>query len=454
MGLSSSLNRDQKEALGLLQIGTFLEYFDLMLYIHMAVLLNDLFFPTTDPHTAALLSALAFCSTYVMRPIGALIFGWLGDNIGRRSTIIITTLMMSFSCILMANLPTYSQIGIAATWIVTICRVAQGMSSMGEFVGAQIYVTESISRPLSYPAVALVSLASMLGGIVALGVAALVTNFYLNWRLAFWIGAAIALVGAVARTRLRETPDFLEMKRKKMKEIVAQLSSDEDEDSAVGKESTWKEPIKVKTLVYYFLVYCGWPLSFYLAYMYFNPMLKEEFGYSSSQIIMHNFYLSVVPLLSGIVWALLSYRIHPIRIMKVKWVFIFLLMLAMPFVIQNIGTPLQLYLLQTVILILHLGSMPGEAVFYIHLPIYRRFTFGSFLYALSRALMYIITAFGLVFLGDYFGPFGLWFITLPITVAFLFGLLYFEKLERGLGIYPNLTRNKTKDMSSTFPRAA
>ena len=68
MARISSLNSQQKEAVGLLQIGTFLEYFDLMLYVHMAVLLNELFFPKTDPYTAALLSAFAFCSTWVLRP--------------------------------------------------------------------------------------------------------------------------------------------------------------------------------------------------------------------------------------------------------------------------------------------------------------------------------------------------------------------------------------------------
>ena len=66
------LTREQKEAVGLLSIGTLLEYFDLMLYIHMAVLLNELFFPKYDPHTAALLSAFTFCSTYLLRPLGAL----------------------------------------------------------------------------------------------------------------------------------------------------------------------------------------------------------------------------------------------------------------------------------------------------------------------------------------------------------------------------------------------
>src|SRR5579862_3179675 len=118
MGLFSSLTSEQKEAVGILQLGTFLEYFDLMLYVHMAVLLNELFFPKTDPHTASLIAAFAFCSTYVLRPFGALLFGYIGDNIGRKTTVIITTMMMAVSCFVMANLPTYSQIGLTAAWVV------------------------------------------------------------------------------------------------------------------------------------------------------------------------------------------------------------------------------------------------------------------------------------------------------------------------------------------------
>src|SRR3954471_19812504 len=88
--IMSSLNREQKEAVGLLSIGTFLEYFDLMLYVHMAVILNELFFPKTDPAIATLISSAAFCTTYFFRPIGALIFGWIGDNIGRKVTVLMT----------------------------------------------------------------------------------------------------------------------------------------------------------------------------------------------------------------------------------------------------------------------------------------------------------------------------------------------------------------------------
>ena len=100
-----SLTREQKEAVGLLSIGTLLEYFDLMLYVHMAVLLNELFFPKTHPFTASLLSAFAFCSTFVFRPFGALIFGYIGDTIGRRVTVVITTIHDGYFLYYYGNIP-------------------------------------------------------------------------------------------------------------------------------------------------------------------------------------------------------------------------------------------------------------------------------------------------------------------------------------------------------------
>ncbi len=180
MGIFASLNRSQKESIGLLQIGTFLEYFDLMLYVHMQVLLNELFFPKTDLKTAALLSALAFSSTYLLRPIGALIFGYIGDNVGRKATVVITTIMMSVSCVIMANLPTYAQVGISAAWIVTICRIVQGLSSMGEIVGAEIYLTETIKVPARYPVVGLMGCAAAVGSFFALFIASLATTSGFN----------------------------------------------------------------------------------------------------------------------------------------------------------------------------------------------------------------------------------------------------------------------------------
>lgn len=445
MGLLSSLNREQKEAVGLLQIGTFLEYFDLMLYVHMAVVLNELFFPKTDPHTTALLAAFTFCSTFVFRPIGALFFGWMGDTYGRKSTIIITTVIMSLSCIAMANLPTYAQIGIAAAWIMTFARIAQGMSSMGELIGAEIYIAESIRRPECYPAVASIAVSAHIGILAALGVATLTTSFLFNWRIAFWIGAIVALVGAVARTRLRETPDFLKLKRQQMQAAVTEINREEaaDKTQIVNQQPnfTWKEKVNPKTLISYFLMHCGYPLSFYLGYLYFNPLLKGNFGYSPETIIKHNFLLSLIFLVPYIGLAFLSYRIHPFKILKAKVGFAILLMIALPFLIVYSTTAIHIFCLQAAILVLAMDTVPGSVILIYHLPIYHRFRYASVLWATTRAVMYIITSFGLVYLGDYFGPFGLWCLTLPLSAGYLYGILHFEGLERKLGIYPNLTLN-------------
>jgi len=128
--------------IGLLSLGTFLEYFDLFLYAHMAVLLNNIFFPPTDSQAQTLVTAFAFCSSFVFRPLGAIIFGYIGDNYGRKITVVITTFMMAVTCLIMAMAPMYDQVGIAAAWIVTFCRLLQGISSLGEITAAQMYLTE------------------------------------------------------------------------------------------------------------------------------------------------------------------------------------------------------------------------------------------------------------------------------------------------------------------------
>jgi MFS family permease len=169
----------------------------------------------------------------------------------------------------MASLPTYEQIGITAAWIVTICRILQGLSSMGEVMGAKIYITEITKPPAQYPAVLLVTLSSSLGAMVALGLASLVTHISMNWRVGFWIGACIAVVGSVARTRLRETPDFVDMKRKKQLEIERNRASEKRKMELLEgvREEVSRSKINKKDFLAYFLLECSNPLCFYLYYI-------------------------------------------------------------------------------------------------------------------------------------------------------------------------------------------
>ncbi len=422
----SDLKRKDKETIGLLSIGTFLEYFDLMLYIHMAVLLNELFFPKTDPHTEKLLMALAFCSTYVMRPIGALFFGWLGDNIGRKSTVIITTMMMAMSCVVMASLPTYAQIGISAAWIMTICRILQGMASMGEIVGAEIYLTEYTRPPVQYPVVGIISICSVLGTNAALAVASLVTPENGNWRIAFWIGAGIALIGVVARTTLRETPIFADTK-KKFKEIQEKAGS---QIINIKDSPIYGKKVSIKTSMFYFFTRCGYPVFIYLGYIYCGNILKQKFHFTAAEVINQNFIISIIYLSSYTVVTFLSYKIHPLKIMKTRTVISAALILLLPYLLSNAASSFDIMIIQACIATFILTGVPGTPVFLKNFPVFKRFTYGAMIFALSRSIMAVVTAFGLIYLIDCFGNYGLWILMIPMVTGYWLGLIHFEKLEK------------------------
>ena len=429
--MSTSLTREQKEAVGLLSIGTFLEYFDLMLYVHMAVLLNELFFPKTDPHTASLLSAFAFCSTFVLRPIGALIFGYIGDKVGRKQTVVLTTAMMAFSCILMANLPTYAQIGISASFIITVCRILQGISSVGEIVGAELYLTETVKPPMQYPAVSIIPIASVVGTVCALGIAAIFTSYGFNWRSAFWMGSIIAVIGGLARTTLRETPEFIDAKRRLKKKL---------EDGEVDPKRIMNDPIvnqKVlfSTSIYFFILNCSWPICFYFAYIHCANILKNDFMFTASEIIIHNFFISLIQLLGLLFISCLSYRIYPLKILKIKLILFSIFIFFLPYILNHAKTPFDISILQSCSILLALDTCPATSVFFRNFPIFSRFTYASFIYAISRALMYIITSFGIIVLTKSFGNYALLIIIVPINFLCMLALGHFEKLDIEAGNY-------------------
>lgn len=431
--LFRSLKPYQMEAVGLLSIGTFLEYFDLMLYVHMAVLLNELFFPKTDPHTAALLQAFAFCSTFIFRPLGALVFGYIGDHIGRKATVIITTAMMAISCIIMANLPTYSQIGITASWLITICRIFQGISSVGEIVGAKLYLTETIKPPIQYPMVSCISIASLTGTVAALGISTAVLSIGLEWRIAFWIGASIAIIGAAARTALRETPEFANAKRLIKKEAE---QSTLNEQHYYDLKNNFNNKVNNKTILAYFLLHCTQPVCFYFIYIYCGNILKNSFSYTAGQIITHNLIISTISCLWSIFISCLSYKIYPLKIAKLITITFSIFILWLPWSLDNAKLPLHLFLIQSAIVLFGTCTIPATSIFYKHFPVFKRFTYSSLIYAIAHSLMYVVTSFGLIYLMDYWGTKGLLIIMLPIIIGYVWGLNHFENLEREIGNYP------------------
>ncbi|MFK7973770.1 MAG: MFS transporter [Rickettsiaceae bacterium] len=326
----------------------------------------------------------------------------------------------------MAVLPTYAEIGMTASCIMILCRVIQGMTAMGECIGAQVYITETVKPPMQYPMVTLVSVFAVTGGMVALAVGSFAANVISNWRFAFWLGLGVAIIGMVARTTLRETPDFADAKRS-LEEFVKQTNRD---PKLLTNSAIWQEKVNKLTAFSLFLIQCAYPLIFYFVYIHCGTIMRQQFGFTPEQIMNQNLIVILCELASIIFLTYLSYKIYPLKILKVLLIISTFLLCICPYLLNYINSPWQLLSIQISIILVSTKSAPATPIFYKHFPVFRRFTMSCMMYALGRAVMFVITSYGLVFLIDIYGNWGLLILATPILLGYKFALSHFEKLEQ------------------------
>jgi MFS family permease len=441
-----TLTREQKEAVFLLSIGTLLEYFDLMLYVHMSVLLNELFFPQGNPATAEIFAIFTFCSTFVLRPIGGLLIGWVGDHVGRKNTIILTTFVMALCCITMATVPTYKEIGLTASVIVIICRILQGFSSMGEVVGAQLYLSETLKQPYKYMFNNIINIQAVLGGLLALAVAYMSTVYAFNWRIAFWAGIIIALVGLVARTRLRETPEFVDYKlrfKKKQQELTGKNNS----------TVLFKEKVDKKTVLAYFFIRFLGGVSFYTTFIYTASFMKSRMGMTAEQVIGQNLKVTFFVLIVLFVITYLLKIIHPLRLTKINLIISAFLLLFVPYGLNNISASdlLLLTIIQLALYSFQFTDDSAEITCFKHVSLSNRFTILAVIFGLSAAVSHGVIPFILIFLAKYVGHYAIWVIYAPILTLYWCSLNYIKKLEIKKGLYYNYPDVDNMEDSTKYP---
>jgi MFS family permease len=427
MAYNKGMTKKQKEAVGLLSIGTFLEYFDLMLYIHMSVFLNDLFFPQSNQLTSQLLTATTFCLTYIFRPIGGFIIGNIGDAFGRKLTVYITTFVMAVSCIVMANIKTYAEIGITATIIVMLCRMLQGFSSMGEIVGAELYISETFKSPHRYICNGLMFVSSRSGGMFALIVGSFVISIGFNWRVAFWIGAGIAVIGFIARTRLRETPEFVSYKKRiKNKHAANRIANN------ILKKT---QSISFKAIAAYFFIKAIDAVCMYMTFIYMGDFMKQHLVMSSKQVIYQNLKITVIIVMLTLLMIKLIKKFHPIKVISASLIIFSIYLPLIPFWLNNVTDITSLTFLQVAIFFPALSSFGVETTCFKHFPIASRFTILATTFGMSASLSYAAIAFGSIFFVNYFGYYGLLYIYVPLLICVGFSINYFKKLEIKKGLY-------------------
>jgi MFS family permease len=202
-------------------VGTMIEWYDFYIFGMLAKTISTQFFPEGNS-TAALLSTLAiFAAGFIVRPFGALVFGRLGDLIGRKYTFLLTLVLMGGSTFLIGLVPGYKSIGIAAPLLVLLLRLIQGLALGGEYGGAATYVAEHSPANKRGYYTSWIQTTATLGLFVALGVIMLVklnmpdTQFnaeWGGWRYPFWISIVLVAVSVYIRLKMAESPLFSKLK--------------------------------------------------------------------------------------------------------------------------------------------------------------------------------------------------------------------------------------------------
>ncbi|WP_151749647.1 MFS transporter [Acinetobacter seifertii] len=197
-------------------VGTTIEFFDFYIYATAAVIIfPHLFFPASSDSAAVLQSLATFAIAFIARPIGAALFGHLGDRIGRKATLVAALLTMGISTVCIGLLPTYAQIGIVAPLLLAACRLGQGLGLGGEWSGAVLLATENAPEGKRAWYGMFPQLGAPIGFILATGSflllsAAIPEQAFMQWgwRIPFIASAILVIVGLYIRLKLHETPAF------------------------------------------------------------------------------------------------------------------------------------------------------------------------------------------------------------------------------------------------------
>jgi MFS family permease len=251
--------------------GTFLEWYDFLTFATLAVVFAPLFFPSSDPNAALLASLATFGVGMVVRPIGAAIFGSIGDRIGRRPVFMITISLMGIATVCVGFLPTYAQIGIWAPTLLVCLRLLQGLSAGGEIGGSAVYLTEHAGDTERGFKTSFLQLMGPLGILVSTLQIALLQSWLSpeefiswGWRVPFWVSLILLFIAFKARMALEETPVYL------------QLSQSANRSKTPLRDNFKDSETRKRMFLLFFCISAGGAVLFFCVQVYTSIFLKTS----------------------------------------------------------------------------------------------------------------------------------------------------------------------------------
>jgi len=262
--------------------GNVLEWYDFSVYAFFAVTIGRLFFPSDDP-TASLLATFAvFGVGFVVRPLGGIVIGWMGDRYGRRPALVLTIMLMAGGTVMIGLLPTYAAIGAAAPLLLVVARLIQGFSAGGEWGGSTAFMVEWAPEGKRgwYGSFQQMSVAA--GLLLGSGMGALLTTilteeqvFDWGWRIPFLLGGLLGVVGQYMRRNVEETPAY--------REATAETAA--GAPAAAAAERT-PSGFSLGLRAFGFTVL--WTVSYYIFLNYMPTFTRNQVGLSPSESLWAN----------------------------------------------------------------------------------------------------------------------------------------------------------------------
>lgn len=267
-------------------IGNLTEWYNFLLYGYLASVISQLFFPLQNKLLSLTLVFTIFALSFLVRPIGGILFGWIGDTYGRQRALVISLIMIAIPTFLIGCLPTYHDIGIASPILLCIFRIFQGLSAGGEHTGSAVYIAEYAPPSHRTLWVTTVPISAAIGILISSTASLLIINGFTNeqllswgWRIAYWSGTLLCIISICLRIHLPETPDFKKAQFAKTK-------------SRYSVSALVKNTQILRNLILVFCLASVWGVFYQILYIWMPTYLGRVMNLPhSSALLINSFYI-------------------------------------------------------------------------------------------------------------------------------------------------------------------
>jgi len=351
--------------------GTFLEHYDAMLYVHFLFILTPLFFPNEDPFISTILGMGSFAVGFLTRPLGGIFFGHIGDRLGRRVALGLSIMFVSIPTFIIGILPTYAQIGVAASIILIICRMLQSFCVGGEATGASIFLVEHAPPGCKSVVSSLLNVSINIGSLTGLGIGLIsIKSFFpeWGWRVPFLMGSIFCWFGYYVRKKVAETPVFEEV---------------------VKKDEVTKFPLKDvlkndKMVILRMMGICAGVMAPYqMLYVYMGDVLRNRLKFPMEEIMAHNMKVMIILICSLLFMGYLGDKIGLKRVMGASLMALIVFIYPLFWLIQGTPTLHKVMLMQSILAFIAAGVSAPCCLMSTFFPAKERYSGYSFGWSLG-----------------------------------------------------------------------